>query len=88
MKKLVAMIIILIVCILFMYTPLTNTSIADNVEYTKDGRSIQSMSFTLVYDPITRIVYYKTASVYLPYISQNGTYTQYRDGKFFPVGRW
>lgn len=91
MKKFVVMLILLIVCVLFMYAPftaITDTSIADNVEYTNDGRKIQSMSFILVYDPITRIVYYKTASVYLPYISKNGTYTKYQNGSFYPIGRW
>ena len=102
MRKIIAMIVFLLICLLILYTPMncfafqedhykpdtySTDYTVDGVEYTKDGRQIKSMNFMLVYDPVTRIVYYKTASMYLPYISEYGTYTAYKNGMLTPIGR-
>jgi len=58
------------------------------VEYLNDGRQIKAKEFQLTYDPHTLIVYYKNGSHYLPYISTNGGYYKYKNGKLNEIVVW
>lgn len=58
------------------------------VEYLSDGRQIKAKEFQLTYDPHTLIVYYKNGGHYLPYISTNGGYYKYQNGKLNEIVVW
>ena len=58
------------------------------VEYLSDGRQIKAKEFQLVYDPYTKIVFYKSGDKYLTYPSPKGGYYRYIDGKLIEFVNW
>lgn len=80
MKKLIVMVI----CVLF----LTGCTTSENLEDV--NKSVESMTFDLVSDPTTGIIYIKNLTragyfVYTPYYSENGKLCKFVDNKIVEV---